>query len=374
MMKTIQTVIEETPKQRAILDENMVKMAEAQNFVVSSCYEHKETNTFRMHHINYRVLREHYGLPAQLAVVANKYACAAVKISLRKKGRQPKFSGTSIHYDTRSSTINLAKGIASLLAKEGRIKLKFSIPKYFQKYLNWNVRESNLARCKDGKYRLMISIEKSTIESNKKGKVLGIDRGINNLIATSDGWLYDSSHVFSIKKRYVSLRSRLQSKGTRSAKRHLSKVRQKEQRFMRDVNHVISRRLIDSVGLNGVIVLEKLKGIREARHRRKQNWMFSNWSFYQLEQFLIYKGEETGVAIEFVRAKDTSRTCSICGNLDKSQRQGSTFICKACGVVLHADLNASVNILHKYTLMGCCQSAYCSSSESSKPTFSKVGS
>ena len=374
MMKTIQTLIEETPEQRTILDENMVKIAEAQNFVASSCYEHKETNTFRMHHVNYRILRERFGLPSQLAVIANKYACSSVKTALRKNGRQPKFSGTSIHYDKRSSTINLNNGIASLLTKEGRIKLKFLIPEYFQKYISWNIKESNLVKCRDGKFRLMISIEKPTVKSTKKGKVLGIDRGINNLIATSDGWLYDGSHIFSIKNRYVKLRSRLQSKGTHSAKRHLSKVRQKEQRFMRDVNHVISRRLIASVGTNGVIVLEKLKGIREARHRRKQNWLFSNWAFYQLEQFLIYKGEETGVAVEFVRAKDTSRTCSICGNLDKRQRQGSAFTCKACGVILHADLNASVNILHKYTLMGCCQPAYCSSNELSKPTFSKVGS
>ncbi|HII54322.1 TPA: IS200/IS605 family element transposase accessory protein TnpB [Candidatus Micrarchaeota archaeon] len=353
VMKTIQTVIEETSEQRAILNENIVLMAKAQNFSVSSCYEHNETNTFRMHHINYPILRERFGLPAQLAVVANKYACAAVKTTLRKKmSRQPKFSGTFIHYDKRSSTINLVKGTASLLTKEGRIKFTFFIPKYFRKYTDWDVKESNLVKCRDGRFRLMISIEKPTIISSKKGNVLGIDRGINNLIATSDGWLYDSSHVFSIKKKYAGLGSRLQSKGTHSASRHLNKVRGREQRFMRDVNHVISRRLVDSVGKDGVIALEKLNGIREARHRRKQNWLFSNWAFYQLEQFLTYKGEEIGVAVEFVRAKDTSRTCSICGHCDKSQRQGSAFVCKACGVVLHADLNASVNILHKYTLAG----------------------
>jgi IS605 OrfB family transposase len=369
MMKTLQTVVEETPEQRATLNESMILMAQAQDFAVSSCYEHKEVNTFKMHHVNYLVLRKRFGLPAQLAVVANKYACAAVKTALRKKrNRQPTFSGTSIHYDKRSSTINLSKGIAGILTKNGRVKLRISIPTYFQKYLDWEVKESNLVRCKDGKYRLMISVEKPTMVSNRSGKTIGVDRGINNLIATSDGWLYDSAHIFSVKQRYVKLRSRLQSKGTRSAKRHLSKVRGKEQRFMRDVNHVLSRRLIDSAGLNGVIVLERLKGIKEARHRHEQNWLFSNWAFYQLEQFLAYKGEELGVAVEFVRAAYTSQTCSVCGNLRKGQRQGSTFVCKACGVVLHADLNAASNILHRYTLTGCCQSAPCSTKVSSKPT------
>ena len=61
MMKTIQTVVEELPEQRAIFDENLLLMADAQNFVVSSCYDHEETNTFRMHHFNYPVLRERFG-------------------------------------------------------------------------------------------------------------------------------------------------------------------------------------------------------------------------------------------------------------------------------------------------------------------------
>ncbi|NYZ79087.1 hypothetical protein H0N99_02975, partial [Candidatus Micrarchaeota archaeon] len=50
MMRTIQTILEETPQQRAILDDARVRMSEAQNFVVSSCYEHEESNSFRMHH------------------------------------------------------------------------------------------------------------------------------------------------------------------------------------------------------------------------------------------------------------------------------------------------------------------------------------
>ena len=377
MMKTIQTIVEETSEQRQILNETIKQITHAQNFVVSSCYEHKETNTFRMHHINYKILRERFDLPAQLAVAANKYACASVKTALKKKrSRQPKFCGTSIHYDKRSSTIDLKKGVASLLTKNGRIKLTFSIPTYFQKYAEWGVKESNLVKCRDGKFRLMISVEKPTIKSSKQGKIIGVDRGINNIIATSDGWLFDSSDIFSIKQKYVRLRSCLQSKGTRSAQRHLCKMRSREKRFMRDVNHVISRRLIDSAGKDGVIVLENLKGIREARHRKKQNWLFSNWAFYQLEKFLSYKGEEFGVAIEFVQAKDTSKTCSICGNLARGQRQGSTFVCKGCGAVLHADLNASVNILHRYTnAIGLqCQPAYCSSFESSKPTNLLVGS
>ncbi len=363
MMKTIETMLLEDTTQRNSLDETFNRMSEAQNYVVDTCYAAKECNTFTVHHLTYATLRKNLGLPAQLAVSANKYACACVKTSIRRKGGKPKFSGKSIHYDKRSCTINLEKGTLSILTLDGRIKVKLSICKYFRRYKDWKAKESNLVRCRDGKLRLMITIEKSDRLSDTTGRAIGVDRGINNLIATSDGWIMDSQHIWEVKNRYVGLRSRLTSKGTHSAKRHLTKMRGRERRFVRDINHCVSRKLISSAGENGVIVLEKLNGIRDAKHRRTQNWKFSNWSFNQLEEFLRYKGLESGVAIETVPAKNTSKTCSACGSLRKGQRQGSLFTCKACGVVLHADLNASKNILHLYNLrMGRCQSAYCSPS------------
>ena len=373
MLKTIPTAIEELPGQRAMLDDTLSSMSDAMNFAVSSCYEHEETNAFRMHHFNYSALRRKFSLPAQLAVVANKYACSSVKEAIKRKAPRPKFSGKSIHYDARSSKIDLVKKTASLLTKNGRLKMKLNVPEYFRKFSDWKVKESNLVKCRDGKFRLMIAIERPTIKSNGTGKVIGVDRGINNIIATSEGWLYEGHDVFSRKQRYVLLRAGLQSKGTRSAKRHLVRMRGREKRFMRDVNHCISRALISSAGLNGVLVLENLKGIRAARHRHEQNWLFSNWAFYQLESFLAYKGEETGVAVKFVPARDTSRACSICGSLKRGQRQGSVFKCKTCGVILHADLNAAKNILHRYTSISGLQSI-CPllPTGSSKPTFLTV--
>ncbi len=349
MMKTMQTVVFEDTSQKTILDDTFSRMASAQKFVADTCYDIEDTNTFRVHHKTYSKLRKNFGLPSQLAVVANKYACAAVKTAIKRKGRKAIFSGKSIHYDARSCTINLEKKVASLLTTQGRIKVKIEIPKYFRQFVGWKAKESNLVRCKDGKFRLMISIEKFTHKSDKTGKAIGVDRGINNLIATSDGWLYESKHVWEVKQRYVRLRSRLRSKGTHSAKRHLKKVRGREGRFMRDVNHGVSRKLIESAGRDGVIVLENLKGIRSAKHRHEQNWLFSNWAFSQLEQFLVYKGEEFGVAVEFVSARDTSKTCSACGSLRRGQRKGAVFKCKTCGIVMHSDFNASKNILHRYT-------------------------
>jgi len=43
----------------------------------------------------------------------------------------------------------------------------------------------------------------------------------------------------------------------------------------------------------------------------------------------------------------TSQICSRCKTLDKSNRKGESFICGSCNLEIDADLNASVNILHR---------------------------
>ena len=49
-----------------------------------------------------------------------------------------------------------------------------------------------------------------------------------------------------------------------------------------------------------------------------------------------------GVPLVFVDPAYTSQTCAECGHVDKRNRvdQG-LFICRGCGVVAHADRNAS---------------------------------
>jgi len=40
----------------------------------------------------------------------------------------------------------------------------------------------------------------------------------------------------------------------------------------------------------------------------------------------------------------TSQRCSICGWVQKKNRDGKQFKCKSCGFAADADLNASINI------------------------------
>ena len=88
------------------------------------------------------------------------------------------------------------------------------------------------------------------------------------------------------------------------------------------------------------------KSIRErARLRKPQRVTLSSWAFAQLGSFIGYKALRAGVPAVYVDPAWTSRTCADCGHADKRNRVSQArFTCRGCGVVAHADRNASRNI------------------------------
>ena len=92
--------------------------------------------------------------------------------------------------------------------------------------------------------------------------------------------------------------------------------------------------------------LEELQGIRtRVRLRKPQRVALHSWAFAQLADFIVYKAKRAGVPLVFVDPAYTSQTCAECRHIDKRNRvdQG-LFMCRGCGVVAHADRNASHNI------------------------------
>jgi transposase len=58
-------------------------------------------------------------------------------------------------------------------------------------------------------------------------KVLGIDRGIVNIAVTSNNRFFNSKPVKNVRAKYAFLRAKLQSKGTKSAKKLLRKIKER---------------------------------------------------------------------------------------------------------------------------------------------------
>jgi IS605 OrfB family transposase len=150
------------------------------------------------------------------------------------------------------------------------------------------------------------------------------------------------------RRQFYARRKKLQkAKKTRAVR----KTQGKESRWMRNVNHQLSRQIVDhaqSQGV-GVIRLETLTGIRQGTTRksrrasaRKNNRMMSTWSFFQLTQFITYKSARVGIRVEQVDPAYTSQICPACGARNKAHDR--TYVCRDCGWMGHRDLVGGINL------------------------------
>ena len=150
------------------------------------------------------------------------------------------------------------------------------------------------------------------------------------------------------RAKYQKLRATLQSKGTKSAKRRLKKLSGRENRWMSDVNHRLSKTLVQRYGANTLFVLENLNGVSFERadlpkSLRNQN---KSWAFYQLEQFLTYKAHLNNCEVVEVSAKYTSQRCPKCGVIKKDNRNHGKheYRCANCGYRSNDDRIGAMNI------------------------------
>jgi IS605 OrfB family transposase len=300
----------------------------------------KTGNKNQLHRLTYKQIRQEYpNFPSALIQTVRDIASESLKRTKLKKEINPK-KYSSIRLDKRNLRVSLEYNLISISSINGRIKTTFKNNPQIEKYKLWSVKAGTLSY-KNNQLILNLVVEKESPAPNINNTVLGIDRGINNVLVCSNNQFFNANHLKAIKGKYQHMKAKLQSIGTRSAKRKLKIIAGRERRFVQDLNHQLSK-LIANSGYT-VFALEHLAKIKQNKGK-KFNKKLGNWSFAQFEKFLSYKAEELGKIVVKVNPKHTSQKCSKCGHIEKSNRNGAVFKCKACGFELHSDLNAARNI------------------------------
>ncbi len=345
MKQTMLLKLAPSPEQSNALLETMHAFNDACNFAAQVAFEHQLANKFELQKLVYGDIRKTYNLSAQMAI---RCISKVVESYKRDKSIKPAFRrGGAMTYDQR---IMAFKGLSevSLLTLQGRILVPFRMGGYQESRLDQIKGQADLLY-RNGTFYLAVTLDVPTPTPDDPTDTLGVDLGIVNLATDSTGEGFSGEPVEKTRKRYHSLRQRLQKRGTKSAKRHLKKLSGKQARFQRNTNHVISKRIVQKAKTNKQgIAIEDLRHIRsrtEARLRRSQRSRHSNWSFEQLRFFLSYKAALAGVPLHLVDPAYTSRTCSACGHCAKENRKSqASFCCVNCGFACNADINAATNI------------------------------
>ncbi len=333
-----------TSEQAQALRQTIERSNAACQFVSDTAWETMTFRQYDLHHKCYQAVRDRFGLSAQMTIRAIAKVANAYKRD-RKVKRTFKLTG-SIAYDDRILSWRMQDHTVSIWTTEGRLRIPFVGGEHQLELLKTRQGESDLIFSKS-LFFLSATCEVDEAMPMDGVDALGVDLGVVNIAVDSDGEIHSANQINHVRERHRRLRTQLQAKGSRSAKRKLKKLSGKERRFAKDVNHGISKHLVGKAkDTNRAIALEDLQGIRSrVTVHRSQRAILHSWAFYQLRAFVTYKARRAGIPVFLVDPRNTSRTCPVCGHVDKANRPNqSTFSCVRCGFAGLADHIAAINI------------------------------
>jgi len=284
---------------------------------------------------------------AEFAIRERKYSSKDVK----HIGLKSMISNQILRKYARNKTIKKVSSVNLTIPNQG-IKvvgneiqipcLKLNLPIFFSQEFE------KINQIEIGKEFAFISVSIKEPNTYNPETIIGVDRNTNKHVLVASN--INTGKVLKLGKecqhihsKYKHIRKNLQARQKFSL---LKKIKNRESRIVRNINHQISKKLvIEAKNNKAVLVLEKLKNIRKtAKTRKRQRYSLNSWSFYQLGDMIEYKSKKYGVPVVYVEPQYTSQRCSRCGHIDTNNRKQKIFCCTNCATVENADANAGFNI------------------------------
>jgi putative transposase len=199
-------------------------------------------------------------------------------------------------------------------------------------------------------YRLVIHTPQAPARSG--GRDVGVDWGLSTLFATSDGHLHGRGFLDRLRAydaRLQPLMAALQRNGIklRDSQRYRALVQDIRGFITNEVNRCLNR-ITEDASID-TLVVEKLNfqgTAREGRLSKRMRRLLTHAGRGAVTTKLASLKEDRGVATGEVNPAHTSRECTGCGYISKTNRRTqSTFRCGFCGKTVHADIGAARTVL-----------------------------
>jgi putative transposase len=228
------------------------------------------------------------------------------------------------------------------VAKVGQIRVRWSRP------LPSEPSSVTVIREPDGRHYASFVVERETTPLPVSAREVGVDMGLNRLVATSEGEIIAHPRFLRAKERKLAKAQRALSRKTKGsanrvkARRRVAVVHRKVRETRRDHAHKIALALVRD---NQAVYAEDLAVSGLARTRLAKSVHDAGWA--QLLRLIGEKAQQYGRTFHRIgRFTPTSQTCSICGTKDGPKPlHVRSWRCGVCGAVHDRDVNAAINIL-----------------------------
>ena len=202
-------------------------------------------------------------------------------------------------------------------------------------------------------YAIFTTVNNIKVPGVKNTNPVGIDLGLDSFIAISDGTKMEKSKFMQQKRKKIAkwqkivARRNKGSKRRERAKARLQKTYEYSTNQSDDYLHKLSDTLVNS-GYTSFAIEDLCIQNMVKNHNLAQSIYNASWN--RFIQMLSYKAESAGMKVIKVDARNTSKECSSCGNIQEMPLSERTYICNICGLTMDRDINASINILKRATL------------------------
>ena len=345
-----------TSEQMIILNKTLSVIRDVLNFVSTFVFGQEGIRYLELNHALYYPVRQQFGLRSQMTQSVFKTVLAKYK-SMKSNGHPfSKASFRNFEYDlVWNRDYSISDQSVSLNTLSGRLHIPFE-SKGMEHWFCSGGRfgTAKLIR-KNRKYYLHIPVTLEVENRNILNHIVGIDLGVNHLAVSFDDEgntrFFSGRAIKEKRAKALALRKRLQTCGTKSAKRKLKKLREKETRYVTAVNHAVTKALISQYGAGTLFIIEDLTGIRTVTEhvRFKSRYVIVSWAFYQFREMLEYKAALSHSEVLAIDPKYTSQSCPVCGNTTKANRNRKKheFCCTVCGYRSNDDRAGAINIYRK---------------------------
>ena len=183
-----------------------------------------------------------------------------------------------------------------------------------------------------------------------EGDVIGIDLGIKYLAVVSDGRVFPKHGVF---KKCLKQLQRLQrelsrrqrgSKNRAKTKAKLANLYYKISSMRKDYLHKATSAIVRAKAKPSVVALEDLNVLGMLKNHKIARAV-SDVGMYEYRRQIEYKSLWNGISIFIApRFFASSKTCSVCGLINKDLKLSERKWVCSCGVNHDRDLNAATNL------------------------------